>query len=122
MMKPTDTDSYIASLPADQAKALERLRKQIRAAAPKCTEWFGYGLPGFKLHGRTMLYMGATKKHCALYGMIPPVFDVELKGFERSKGAIRFQPDKPIPASVVKAIVKAKVAEMDAKWSGKGKN
>lgn len=45
------TDDYLKFLPADQAKALEKLRKQIIAAAPGCEEYFGYGLPGFKLHG-----------------------------------------------------------------------
>ncbi len=121
MTKPTDTDSYLAALPPDQRKALEELREQVLAAAPKCTEWFGYGLPGWKLHGHTMLYMGASKKHCALYGMLPKGFEKELQEFECSKGAIRFQPNRPIPVAVVNAIVTAKVAEMDAKWGRKGK-
>ena len=120
-MEPTakNTDEYLTMLPADQAAALQKLRKQILAAAPDCEEYFGYGLPGFKLHGHAMLYMGAAKKHCALYGMMPKGFEEELKDFKRSKGTIQFQPAKPIPAGVVKAIVKAKVIEMEAKW-GKG--
>jgi uncharacterized protein YdhG (YjbR/CyaY superfamily) len=120
-MKPSakNTDEYLKLLPADQAKALQKLRKQILAAAPKCEEYFGYGLPGFKLHGHAMLYMGAAKKHCALYGMMPKGFDEELKDFERTKGTVKFTPEKPLPAAVVKAIVKAKVAELEAKW-GKG--
>jgi uncharacterized protein YdhG (YjbR/CyaY superfamily) len=63
--------------------------------------------------------MGAAKKHCALYGMMPKGFDEELKDFERTKGTVKFTPEKPLPAAVVKAIVKAKVAELEAKW-GKG--
>jgi uncharacterized protein YdhG (YjbR/CyaY superfamily) len=120
-MKPSakNTDEYLKLLPADQAAALQKLRKQILAAAPKCEEYFGYGLPGFKLHGHAMLYMGAAKKHCALYGMMPKGVDEELKDFERTKGTVKFTPEKPIPAAVVKAIVKAKVAELEAKW-GKG--
>jgi uncharacterized protein YdhG (YjbR/CyaY superfamily) len=120
-MKPSakNTDEYLKLLPADQAAALQKLRKQILAAAPKCEEYFGYGLPGFKLHGHAMLYMGAAKKHCALYGMMPKGFDEELKDFERTKGTVKFTPEKPLPAAVVKAIVKAKVAELEAKW-GKG--
>ena len=117
-MKPEakNTEEYLQQLPDDQAKALRKLRKQIIPAAPDCEEYFGYGMPGFKLNGHAMLYMGAAKNHCALYGAIPKGFDVELKDFKRSKGTVQFTPERPIPAAVVKAIVKAKVAEMNAKW------
>jgi uncharacterized protein YdhG (YjbR/CyaY superfamily) len=112
-----NTADYLEALPEDQRKALLKLRKQIRAAAPKCEEHFGYGLPGFKLHGHPFIYMGAAKHHCALYGAIPQGFDEELKEYKRSKGAVRFTPDRPIPAAVLKAIVKAKVAELEGRWA-----
>ena len=117
-MKPAvkNTDEYLSMLPDDQRTALQKLRKQIIVAAPNCEEYFGYGMPGFKLNGHAMLYMGAARKHCALYGAIPKGFDVELKDFKQSKGTVQFTPEKPIPAAVVKALVKAKVAEMNAKW------
>lgn len=117
-MKPSlkNADEYLAALPDEQRIALQKLRKLILAAAPDCEEYFGYGMPGFKLNGHAMLYMGAAKNHCALYGGIPKGFDVELKDFKRSKGTVQFTPENPIPAPVVKAIVKAKVAEMNAKW------
>jgi uncharacterized protein YdhG (YjbR/CyaY superfamily) len=110
-----NTDEYLHALPKDQAAALQKLRKQILSAAPGCEEYFGYGLPGFRLHGRPLLYMGAAKAHCSLYGMMPKGFDAELKDFKRTKGAIQFTPAKPIPAAVVSAIVKIKVAEIEAR-------
>ncbi len=117
-MKPSakNTDEYLTMLPDDQAKALQKLRKQILAAAPKCEEYFGYGLPGFKYNGHSLLYMGAAKNHCALYGMMPKGFDAELKDFKVSKGTIRFTPEKPLPAALVKAIVMALVEAMNAKY------
>ena len=69
--KPANTDDYMAVLPAGQRIALERLRKQILAAAPDADDHFGYGLPGFKYNGHPMLYIGAAKNHCALYGSVP---------------------------------------------------
>ena len=111
-----NTDEYLVMLPDDQAAALQKLRKQILAAAPKCEEYFGYGLPGFKYNGHPLLYMGAAKKHCALYGMMPGGFEEQLKDFKRSKGTVQFTPEKPIPAAVVKAIVKARAGEIEAKW------
>ncbi len=114
--KPTNAADYMEALPADQRGALLKLRKQIRAAAPGCEEHFGYGLPGFKLNGHPLVYFGAGKKHCALYGAVPPGFTDKLKEFKTSKGAIQFTPQKPLPAVLVKAIRKAKVAENEMRW------
>ncbi|MCB0793507.1 MAG: DUF1801 domain-containing protein [Flavobacteriales bacterium] len=115
-----DTDAYLQALPHDQALALQKLRKQILSAATGCEEYFGYGLPGFRLHGKPLLYMGAAKSHCALYGMMPTGFETELKDFKRTKGSIQFVPGKPIPAAVVKAIVKMKVLEIEEQLAKKG--
>ena len=116
MKTAANTSDYLKALPVDQRTALEKLRKQIFAAAPGAIGHFGYGLPGFKLNGHPLLYMGATKDHCALYGSVPRGFGDRLKGFGVSKGTIRFAPDKPLPAALVKAIVKAKAAENRSRW------
>lgn len=117
--KPTNTDDYLAQLPASQQKALQTLRKQILAAAPGCTEHFGYGLPGFKYNDHPMLYFGAAKNHVALYGSVPVVFKDRLKDFTVSKGTIQFTPEKPLPAALVKDIVKMKMAEIEVRWQKK---
>lgn len=119
--KPTNTDEYIALLPVDQQDALKKVRAQIRSAAPKAVEHFGYGLPGFKYNGHPLLYFGAAKEHCALYGAVPKGFTEQLKDFEVSKGTIRFTPLKPFPVGLVKAIVKARMLENDARWPMKNK-
>lgn len=119
--KPTTTDEYLKQLPAEQRKALETLRNQILAAAPDAKEHFGYGLPGFKHNGHPMVYMGAAKHHVALYGSVPAGFKERLKDFNVSKGTIQFTPEKPLPAAVVKDIVKAKVAEIEVRWPVKVK-
>lgn len=117
--KPTNTDEYLAQLPADQQAALVKLRSQINVAAPKAEEHFGYGLPGFKYNGHPLIYFGAAKEHCALYGAVPKGFAEELKDFDVSKGTIRFTPKKPLPPALVKALVKARMAENDARWPDK---
>ncbi|HRH37353.1 MAG TPA: DUF1801 domain-containing protein [Flavobacteriales bacterium] len=116
LKKPANTDEYIAQLPADQQAALVKLHSQISAAAPETEEHFGYGLPGFKYNGHPLIYFGAAKEHCALYGAVPAGFSEQLKDFEVSKGTIRFTPKKPLPAALVKAIVKARMAENDKRW------
>ena len=113
------TDAYLAQLPAAQEKALQTLRKQILTAAPGAEEHFGYGLPGFKHNGHPMLYFGAAKNHVALYGSVPVGFKDRLKDFTVSKGTIQFTPEKPLPATLVKEIVKMKMAEIEVRWPKK---
>lgn len=115
-MKPTNTAEYLQVLPPDQRKALELMRKQILAAAPGAEEHFGYGLPAFKYNGHPLVYIGAAKNHCALYGSVPAGFKDRLKDFKVSKGTIQFTPEKPLSAALVKEIVKAKAAEIEVRW------
>ncbi len=116
MSPATNTNDYLKALPKTQRDSLEKLRKQILAAAPGAEEHFGYGLPAFKYNGHPLVYMGAAKNHVALYGSVPVGFKDRLKDFIVSKGTIQFTPEKPLPAALVKDIVKAKVAEIDVRW------
>lgn len=112
-------DDYLKSLPLDKRDALQKLRTQILAALPGIEEHFGYGMPAFKYNGHPVVYIGAAKAHCALYGSVPRGFAEQLKGFKTSKGAIQFTPEKPLPVEVVKAIVREKCAEIEVRWGTK---
>ncbi len=119
MAKPTTIDEYLEALPDDQRRALSTLRAQIHAAAPGAEESIGYGLAAFKVQGRPLIYMGAAKHHCAIYGARADTgLAAALKGFKQSKGTIQFTPDKLIPAAVVKRIVKARLAALKARVAG----
>lgn len=109
-------DDYLATVGDEQRSALEKLRKTIQAAAPKAEECISYGIPAFRLV-KPLVGFGATKKHCAFYVMSGTVLDgftEELKGYDTSKGTIRFQPDKPLPATLVKKLVKARIIENES--------
>ena len=115
--KPETIDEYLALTRPEQRVVLEKLRKAVHAAAPGTTEYISYGLAGFKFNGRPLVYFGAWKNHCALYAASPAIqkkFLQELKGFEQSKGTIKFTPAKPLPLTLVKALVKARIAENNA--------
>lgn len=111
--KPKTIDEYLAGLSADKRTALEKLRKTIRAAAPKAEECISYRLPAFRFEGRMLVWFGATANHCALYpgSFAVEVHKDELKAYDTSKGTIRFQADKPLPAVLVRNLVKARIAE-----------
>ena len=111
--KPATIDEYLATLPDDQRAALQKLRKTIAAAAPKAEECISYSVPAFRLNG-PLVGFGAKANHCAFYlmsGSTVAAHAAELEGYETSKGTIRFKPDKPLPAALVRKLVKARVTE-----------
>ncbi|MBM3738435.1 MAG: hypothetical protein FJW39_21855 [Acidobacteria bacterium] len=111
-------DQYLESVPPDKRAALEQLRKTILAAAPDAEECVTYGVPAFRLNGKAFIGFGAARNHCSLFpmsGAAVEKFKAELEGFETSKGTIRFKPEKAIPATLVRKIVKWRVSEVLSK-------
>jgi len=114
--KPQTIDEYLASLSDEKGAALQRLRRAIKAAAPTAEECISYDIPGFRLDGKLLVSFGAAAKHCAFYPGAAPVagHKEELKIYGTSKGTIRFPPDSPLPATLVRKLVKARIAERSA--------
>jgi len=109
-------DDYLAPLDRDKRAALERLRTIIHQAAPEVEECISYQLPAFRLDGRMLVFFGAGANHCAFYpGGIVQEFKDELADFETSKGTIRFQPERPLSATLIKRIIKARIAQNAAR-------
>jgi uncharacterized protein YdhG (YjbR/CyaY superfamily) len=114
MQKLKTIDQYLAGVKADQRVALEKLRKIIRASAPKLEECISYGIPAFRLNGRSLVFFGAWANHCSFYpgsSTTLKKFRDDLKSFQITKGTIRFSPDNPLPPALVKKLVKARIAE-----------
>lgn len=118
MKKALTVDEYLAGVPEPARTTLGKLRATIRAAAPKdATEKISYGMPAFYYKGGLVAY-AAFKGHCSLFPMdggITKEFAAELAKYEVAKGTIRFALDKPLPAALVRKIVKARVAKNEAK-------
>jgi uncharacterized protein YdhG (YjbR/CyaY superfamily) len=114
MAAPTSVEDYLAALPEAPRDALEKLRKTIKAAAPEATETISYQMPTFKDHGRFLVSFAAFKHHCSLFPASRAVMEAlgdELKPYFSGKGTLRFHPDKPIPAALVRKIVKTRIEE-----------
>src|SRR5260221_10026379 len=114
--KSQTIDEYLARLSDEQRASLEKLRSAIKSAAPRAEECISYGIPGFRLGGRLLLSFGAAAKHCAFYPGAHPVktHQHELKAYVTNKGTIRFAPDRPLPATLVRKLVKTRIAEYAA--------
>lgn len=113
MPKPQSIDAYLAGLTSDKRAALEKLRRAIKAAAPRAEECISYQLPAFRLDGKVLVWFGAASNHCAFYPGAAPIAEhgAELKGYKTSKGTIRFSPDEPLPATLVKKLVRTRIEE-----------
>jgi uncharacterized protein YdhG (YjbR/CyaY superfamily) len=111
---PKDIDEYLARVPEPGRTTLSKVRASIRSAVPReATEAISYGMPTFKYKG-SLLAFGAFKNHCSLFPMslaVVAAFKKELKDFPTSKGTIHFPLDKPLPAALLKKIVKARIAQ-----------
>ena len=121
---PKDIDEYLANVPEPARSTLNKIRSTIRSAAPaEATEAISYGMPAFKYKGSLMAF-AAFSKHCSLFPMnssLIKTYQKELEGFETSKGTIHFPVDKPLPAALLKRLVKARVAEQDQREKAKKK-
>jgi uncharacterized protein YdhG (YjbR/CyaY superfamily) len=111
-------DAYLAAVPEPARSTLEKMRSLIRATVPaEATEAIGYGMPTFRYKGALVAY-AAFKNHCSLFPMnasLVEAFKDELKEYKTLKGTIQFTVDKPLPAALVKKLVKARVAENEQK-------
>ncbi len=98
---------------AGKREALIRLREIIRQAAPLAEEKISYGMVAYFQDGM-LVGFAAFKGHCGFYIMSPATtkrFAAKLKGFSTATATVRFTPEKPIPAALVKQIVKTRLLE-----------
>lgn len=111
-------DEYIAAVAEEQRPVLQKLRTQILAAVPEAEECISYGLAAFRLNGKPLVAFGATPRHCAFYLMSNTTVDAHreiLQKYDTSTGTIRFPAETPLPPTLVRKLVKARIAESIAR-------
>jgi len=114
---PKNTDEYIAKIPEPARSTLNKMRAVIRSVVPRgSTEVISYGMPAFK-HNAVLVWFAAFSNHCSLFptASVIEAFKKELKGYTTSKGTIQFPVDRPLPAALVKKLVKARIAQNESK-------
>src|ERR1035441_5622974 len=100
---PKSVDEYIAAQPEAVRTKLEQVRAAIGRAVPEAVEGIGYRMPGYKLHGKPMLYFAGFKEHYSLFAASRTFFaalEDELRGYELRKGTVHFPLTKPVPVKL----------------------
>jgi uncharacterized protein YdhG (YjbR/CyaY superfamily) len=110
-------DEYINTLPANVQMLLQEVRETIKTNAPDAVESIGYGMPGYKMNGKPLVYFAAFKKHIGFYATPTghAEFADELSAYKQGKGSVQFPLDKPMPLDLIKRIVTFRVKENLAK-------
>jgi uncharacterized protein YdhG (YjbR/CyaY superfamily) len=113
-MTATDIDAYLEQLDEPKRSTLTQLRRDINAALPQADECLSYGVPGFKVEGKTIAGFAAFSKHVSYLphsGSVFPELAEELAGYQKSKGALRFDVDRPLPADLVNKLIEVRLRQ-----------
>lgn len=114
--KPTLIDDYLRTIAGSRRRTLEDLRVKIRSVVPDAEECISYGMPAFRVQGGVVAGFQATNKGCSYYpfsgSTLATVAEV-VRGYDQTKSALHFSADKPLPMTIVRRLIKARLAEIE---------
>ena len=112
--QPETIDEYLAAVSEEKRRALEELRKVIRSIVPGAEECMSYRMPAFRLDCQVVAGFCATAKGCSYYpfsGTTLRTLARDVEGYSQTKGSLHFRPDEPLPATLVRKLIRARIAE-----------
>jgi uncharacterized protein YdhG (YjbR/CyaY superfamily) len=118
MDKPKSVAAYFKKLPPEQREPLQKLRDTIAAAAPEAAEGITYSMPGFMLGGKGFVAYAAFKDHYSFFPMGTSAIEdhkEQLGEHLTGKGTISFRYGERLPVTLVKQIVRTRLAETRAR-------
>jgi uncharacterized protein YdhG (YjbR/CyaY superfamily) len=114
MRRDPAIDEYLAEVSPSSRALLQKLRKNIHAMVPEVEECVSYGMPAFRYRRRVIAGFQATSKGCSYYpfsGTTLRTLAGDIEGYSKTKSALHFGPDKPLPAALVRKLLAARMAE-----------
>jgi uncharacterized protein YdhG (YjbR/CyaY superfamily) len=116
--KPTPIDDYLRTVAEDRRRSLEDLRAKIRSVVPEAEECISYRIPAFRLRGAIVAGFHATSKGCSFFpfsGSTLRTVAPFVRAYDQTKSALHFTPDKPLPTTLVRRLIKARMAEIEGR-------
>jgi uncharacterized protein YdhG (YjbR/CyaY superfamily) len=113
-MSKKDIDDYLAEIQEPQKSTLNALRKTILDIIPSAEECINYRVPTFRVDGKGIAGFAAYKNHCTYFPMSGSVLgplSEHVARYKISRGALQFAVDKPLPKTLVKKLIRARLAE-----------
>ena len=113
--KPSTIDEYLKEVPEDRRRSLRDLRKMIRSIVPEAEECISYRMPAFRLHGVVVAGFCATAKGCSYFpfsGSTLKALARDLGRYDQTKSSLHFSPERPLPITLVRKLIKARIKEM----------
>ncbi|MBP1598125.1 MAG: hypothetical protein H6Q05_3502 [Acidobacteria bacterium] len=117
-MSGNEIDDYMATVPEPHRTTLSAVRATIRAILPNAQECITYGIPTFKVHGIGVAGFSACKQHCSYFPMSGSVFSVmgkDVAKYEVTKGALHFAVDTPLPAALIRKLIRTRLRQIAEK-------
>jgi len=115
-MSTADVDEYLAAIDEPKRATLEALRQSIVDVVPDAEQCISYGMPAFKLQGKTVAGFAAFKHHLSYLphsGSVLAALADDLAGYEMTKGSLHFAVDQPLPKRLVKKLVTTRLRQLD---------
>jgi uncharacterized protein YdhG (YjbR/CyaY superfamily) len=112
--KANTVDAYLATVSEDKRTALEKLRKTIHSIVPDAEECISYRIPAFRLKGKVVAGFCARRDGCSYFpfsGRTLRTLAKDLVDYKQTKSALHFEPEEGLPASLVRKLLKARIAE-----------
>lgn len=118
---PNEIDKYISQFPKETQQVLQQVRKAIQQAASEAEESISYGMPGYKLNGKPLVYFAGYKNHVGFYATPSghKEFATALSKYKQGKGSVQFPLDQPMPLALITKIVRFRVKENQEKGNKK---
>jgi uncharacterized protein YdhG (YjbR/CyaY superfamily) len=117
-MSQLQIDVYLAALEEPKQSTLEQLRRSIMEVVPEAEQGLAYGIPAFKVHGKTVAGFAAFKSHLSYLphsGSVLAELGDDVAAYETSKGSLKFAVDQPLPKRLVKKLVTTRLRELGLK-------
>jgi uncharacterized protein YdhG (YjbR/CyaY superfamily) len=123
-MSAKEIDDYLAELDGPKRATLQQLRQTILSIIPDANEGIAYGMPAFRLHGKVIAGFAAFKNHLSYVphsGSVIPQLSDEVAGYESTPGSLHFPVDRPLPKTLVRKLIAARLNQVRAPSKSKAR-